>query len=414
MKIFEHHGNQRPSKDVAIHQKARLNDVIITTYGTLTRDVELFAKTRWNGLILDEAQNIKNAESRQSLAARKLAHDARFRVALTGTPIENNEGELWTQMDFLNPSLFGTKTWFSRQFQTPIDPENTEAKNRLKVAVRPFILRRSKQDKDLLPELPEKFESTVWCSLTIAQGAAYRAVLDELQSSLRSGDAAKRNSSVLTTLTRLKQVCNHPRLVESDDEGSEPDDHELKSQSGKLTRLVEMLEEVVPNQQKALVFTQYKSMGSILEDYLGDQLRCGVLFLSGDDSVSEREAMVDQFQNDHRFPIFVITTKAGGTGLNLTRANHVFHFDRWWNPAVEDQATDRAYRIGQQRDVNVYKFVCQGTLEEQIDELLTKKRKMSSDLLDSVGDQGLGSILSSFDDAALADFFSLSESAVCE
>jgi SNF2 family DNA or RNA helicase len=307
----------------------------------------------------------------------------------------------------LNPSLFGTKAEFLSQFRGPEGQESESATTQLRKAIKPFLLRRSKQDKDLLPDLPDKFESTVWCSLTIPQADTYKAVVDELQETLARESRGTRQAAVLTALTRLKQVCNHPRLVYQDDS-------ELADRSGKLTRLVEMLEEVVPNKQKALIFTQYKSMGAILEDYLMERLGCGVLFLSGDDSPSKRDSMVNQFQNDHRFPIFVITTKAGGTGLTLTQANHVFHFDRWWNPAVEDQATDRAYRIGQNRDVNVYKFVCQGTVEEKIDELITRKKQLSSDLLQSVGNAGVGSILSSFDDSDLQEFLSLGQSAVCE
>ena len=414
LRVYEHHGSKRLSNAVDIFGEARNHDVIITTYGTLTRDVKLFAKTEWRALILDEAQNIKNADSQQSLAARLLAPDAGFRIALTGTPIENRAEELWTLMDFLNPSLFGTRSRFTTDFQTPIDEGSVEATNRLRNATQPFLLRRSKQDKDLLPDLPDKFESTVWCSLTVSQGAAYRAILDELQESLSGGASSNRSTTVLTTLTRLKQVCDHPQLVELQDDGPDQATVEFTEQSGKLTRLVEMLEEVIAKDEKALIFTQYARMGAILEDHLLERLGRGTLFLSGKDDADKRDAKVQQFQNDPRFPFFILTTKAGGTGLNLTKANHVFHFDRWWNPAVEDQATDRAHRIGQELDVNVYKFVCQGTLEEQIDELITRKKKLSSDLLQSVGDKGLGSILSSFDDGAPQEFLSLSQLAVCE
>ena len=261
LKIYEHHGSKRLSSDVAIFGEARSHDVIITTYGTLTRDVELFKKTKWNGLVLDESQNIKNADSRQSRAVRELSPEARFRVALTGTPIENHVGELWTLMDFLNPSLFGTETAFSSHFRGPIEQGSESAKTQLRNAIKPFLLRRSKQDKELLPDLPDKFESTVWCSLTVPQADTYKAVLDELQETLSRSSRGTRQAAVLTALGRLKQVCDHPRLVYQDDS-------ELADRSGKLTRLVEMLEEVVPYKQKALIFTQYIPMGEILRDYL--------------------------------------------------------------------------------------------------------------------------------------------------
>ncbi len=331
-------------------------------------------------MILDEAQNIKNPLTKQARSVRRLAGE--HRVALTGTPIENRLSELWSIMSFLNPGYLGSLDSFRRNFALPIERyQDPEASESLRALVRPFILRRVKTDPKVIQDLPEKFEYKVYCNLTREQATLYEAGSARFDGRIApaEGDSGaaqmKRRGLILAMLTRLKQICNHPALYLGD--GSE-----IARRSGKMNRLREMLEEILDVGDRALVFTQFAQMGYLLQNHLQQAFDQEVLFLHGGTPQEQRDRMLMRFQDDPHAPsIFVLSLKAGGTGLNLMRANHVFHYDRWWNPAVENQATDRAYRIGQTRDVQVQKFICLGTLEERIDGLIESKRSLAESIV---------------------------------
>jgi SNF2 family DNA or RNA helicase len=296
-------------------------------------------------------------------------------VALTGTPVENNVGELWSIMEFLNPGMLGTQAEFKRRFFVPIHARrDQEAAGRLKTLTSPFILRRLKTDRSIITDLPDKLEMKVFCNLTPEQASLYAAVLEDLEKTLANTEGAERRGVILRTLTRLKQVCNHPAHFLADNSL-------LGARSGKLARLVEMLEEVLAVGDRALVFTQFTGMGSMLKRHLLGQLGQEVIFLHGGVPKRRRDTLVERFQQDDGPSLFVLSLKAGGTGLNLTAANHVFHFDRWWNPAVENQATDRAFRIGQSKNVQVHKLVCAGTLEERVDEMIERKKAIADQVM---------------------------------
>lgn len=370
-----HYGPERPSGD-EFKAVAMKKDLLITSYGIMTKDLELMKQVNWAMIILDEAQKVKNPSTKQSRAARDMRAD--FRMALTGTPLENHVGDLWSIMDFLNPGLLGSFGEFSRNFLVPIQARKDQtATALLRRMTAPFILRRLKTDKSVISDLPEKLEMKVYCNLSEEQASLYRAVLIDAQKSLLGIEGIQRKGIVLRTITRLKQVCNHPRHLLRDNS-------EVEGRSGKLERLVEMLEEILESGEKALVFTQFAEMGEILRICLQDHFGEEVLFLHGGTPKARRDKMVDSFQSEGPSPnIFVLSIRAGGTGLNLTKANHVFHFDRWWNPAVEEQATDRAYRIGQTSRVQVHKFICAGTLEDSIDEILSRKTGLAMDIVGS-------------------------------
>ena len=301
--------------------------------------------------------------------------EADYRFALTGTPVENHLGDLWSIMEFLNPGFLGTQAQFKSNFLVPVQAEKDGgATERLKRATGPFILRRLKTDKDVISDLPEKMEMKVFCPLTREQASLYASVLKETEEALGSAAGIKRKGIILGTLSRLKQVCNHPAQFLGDNSA-------IPNRSGKLARLTEMLEEVLEVGDRALVFSQFAVMGGMLQRHLQERFGCEVLFLHGRVPKGRRDEMVERFQGEGGPPIFVLSLKAGGTGLNLTSANHVFHFDRWWNPAVESQATDRAYRIGQRRNVQVHKMVCVGTLEEKIDQMIEGKRLVAEQVV---------------------------------
>jgi SNF2 family DNA or RNA helicase len=321
-------------------------------------------------VILDEAQNIKNPATKQAQAIRKLQAD--YRVALTGTPVENRLSELWSIMEFLNPRYLGSQRDFRTRFALPIERyQEREAAEKLQVLIQPFVLRRVKTDPHIIQDLPEKMEMKVYCSLTSEQATLYEAVVRDSLERIEESESIQRRGIVLAMLLKLKQVCNHPAQFLSD--GST-----LVGRSGKLSRLVEMLEEVLGVGDRALIFTQFATMGRMLKVHLQEVFAEEVMFLHGGTRQPDRDRMVARFQDSgHGPPMFVLSLKAGGLGLNLTEANHVFHFDRWWNPAVENQATDRAFRIGQTRDVQVHKFICAGTLEERIDELIETKKELA-------------------------------------
>ncbi|MBA4399177.1 MAG: hypothetical protein C0396_04825 [Anaerolinea sp.] len=327
----------------------------------------------WYGVILDEAQNIKNPSAKQTQAARKLK--STFRLALTGTPVENRLNELWSIMQFLNPGYLNSLEKFRREFAIPIERfGDHEATALLKQMVGPFILRRLKSDPRVIQDLPEKLEMKELCYLSEEQATLYEAVVQESLKKVAESDGLERRGLVLAMLTRLKQVCNHPAQFLKQPLERETGGNHVNGRSGKLTRLTEMLEEVISAGDRALVFTQYAEMGHLLNQYLPQMLNVPVYYLHGGTPVSVRDQLVTRFQEDSSAPpIFILSLKAGGFGLNLTAASHVFHYDRWWNPAVENQATDRAYRIGQQQNVQVHKFITLGTLEERIDEMIEAK-----------------------------------------
>ncbi len=361
-------------------------DLILTSYALLRQDIETLDAVRWYGVILDEAQNIKNPTARQTQAARKLRGD--FRLALTGTPVENRLSELWSIMNFLNPGYLGNRQAFRSEFAVPIERyHDVEATARLKSLVGPFVLRRVKSDPRVIQDLPEKVETRVYNQLTEEQATLYEAVVQTTMSAVEASEGIQRRGLVLAMLTKLKQICNHPAqfLKESGTEAAA----EMAGRSGKLERLMEMLEEILEVGDRALVFTQFAEMGKLLAAYLPQALNTAVMFLHGETSPPQRDQMVRRFQEDAHAPsVFILSLKAGGTGLNLTRANHVFHYDRWWNPAVENQATDRAFRIGQTRNVQVHKFLTVGTMEEMIDELIESKKDLAQMVLGS-GEQWL-------------------------
>ncbi len=401
--VLIHHGQAR-IKGAAFKKLAGKQALVLSSFALLHRDLELFEKVKWSTVILDEAQNIKNPETKQSKAARSLKADSK--IALTGTPVENHVGDLWSIMEFLNPGLLGTQAEFKRAFHVPIQVHrDPEASNRLKRLTGPFLLRRLKTDKSIIADLPDKLEMKVFCTLTKEQASLYEAVVqDAVRQIEEAEEGIQRKGLVLATLTKLKQVCNHPAQFLGDN-SSIPD------RSGKLARLTEMLEEALSAGDKALIFTQFSEMGEILRRHLEDTFGREVPFLHGGVPKPKRDRMVERFQSgqDDAPKVFLLSVKAGGVGLNLTAANHVFHFDRWWNPAVENQATDRAFRIGQTKNVQVHKFLCLGTLEEKIDEMIERKREVAGSIVGSGEDW-----LTKLSTAELKNLFALRREALGE
>jgi SNF2 family DNA or RNA helicase len=370
--VHVHHGGERLS-GAALRRAVRGSDLVLTTYALVARDRDELAAVAWGRVVLDEAQNVKNAAARQAQAVRALR--APRRVALTGTPVENRLAELWSILDFLNPGLLGTASDFRRRFAVPVERyRDAERAAELQRLVRPFVLRRLKTDRSIIQDLPAKQEMKVYCNLTREQASLYQATVDEMLERIERSEGIERRGLVLSTLLKLKQVCNHPAQLVRD--GSA-----LAGRSGKLARLEEVVEEVLEVGDRALVFTQFAEMGMLLQRRLEERFAREVPFLYGGTQRAAREALVARFQGDGGPPVLLLSLKAGGTGLNLTAANHVIHFDRWWNPAVEDQATDRAFRIGQRRDVQVRKLVCAGTLEERIDQVIEEKKALAGSVL---------------------------------
>ena len=374
LKVVVHHGDKRP-KGKAFAKAVQDKDLVITSYQLVFRDVKDLQTVSWQGVVLDEAQNIKNPEAKQSQAVRDL--EASFRIALTGTPVENRLSELWSILDFLNPGYLGPKNFFQRRFAIPVEKYgDTSSLNTLRSLVQPFILRRLKTDRTIIQDLPEKQEMNVFCGLTAEQAELYQKLVEESLAEIESSEGIQRHGQILALLVKLKQICNHPaQFLKEASLGNQ-------KRSAKLLRLEEMLEEVISEGDRALIFTQFAEWGKLLKPYLEKQFNREMLFLYGSTSKNQREEMIDRFQNDPQAPrVMILSLKAGGTGLNLTRANHVFHFDRWWNPAVENQATDRVFRIGQTRNVQVHKFVCQGTLEEKIHDLIESKKALAEQVV---------------------------------
>jgi SNF2 family DNA or RNA helicase len=378
LKVLVHHGDKR-AKGKAFATTIKGKDLIITSYSLVFRDAKEIQSIKWQGLVLDEAQNIKNSESKQSKIVREI--EASFKIALTGTPVENRLQELWSILEFLNPGYLGPRNFFQRRFAIPIEKYgDRESLHTLRSLVRPFILRRLKTDKSIIQDLPDKQEMTVFCGLATQQAVLYQEIVEKSIAELESAEGIQRRGMILALLVKLKQLCNHPALLKAEEKSKESG---IKSQeSGKLQRLLEMLEEVLAEGDRALIFTQFAEWGKLLKPHLEKHLGREILFLYGGIKQQQREEMIDRFQHDPQGPpIMILSLKAGGTGLNLTRATHVFHYDRWWNPAVENQATDRVFRIGQTRNVQVHKFVCTGTLEEKIHDMIESKKALAEQVV---------------------------------
>ena len=371
------HPSAMPAPELKTLSREHLQDVdlVITSYGSLLR-IPSLAETAWHLVVLDEAQAIKNPNAKQTRIAKKL--NARSRLALTGTPIENRLGDLWSIFDFINPGLLGTAKQFTGFTKRLADrPHNPYAP--LRELVRPYILRRLKTDKTVISDLPDKTEVKAFCQLSRKQAALYQEAVDQLAAQLDEAEGIKRKGLVLSFLMRFKQICNHPSQWLGDGAWSEED-------SGKWTRLRDIAEVIAAKQEKVLVFTQFREVTAPLAAFLASVFGRPGLVLHGETEVKKRKELVRRFQEDEAVGFFVLSLKAGGAGLNLTAASHVVHFDRWWNPAVENQATDRAFRIGQHKNVLVHKFVCRGTVEEKIDQLIESKRQLSTDLFEGGAD----------------------------
>ena len=377
LRVLVAHPSKIPSRrlkalsgeEVAAHQ------VVITTYGTVRR-TPWMKEYDWRAVVLDEAQAIKNPGAKQTRAVKALP--ARWRLALTGTPVENRLGDLWSIFDFLNPGLLGSRKDF-RRFSKSMASRPGDGYAPLRHLLSPYVLRRLKTDKRIISDLPDKTEMTTHCLLTRPQAALYKQAVEELKRTLDEVSGMERRGMVLAYLMRFKQICNHPSQWLGDGEFAE--DH-----SGKFQRLAELCEPIRDRQEKVLVFTQFRSMTEPLRRQLAACIGRPGLVLHGGTPVKQRAGLVARFQEDEEMAFMVLSIKAGGTGLNLTAANHVIHFDRWWNPAVENQATDRAYRIGQRRNVLVHKFVCKGTVEERIDQLIADKQRLSDEVLSGDGE----------------------------
>ena len=401
LRVLVYQGADRPTGE-AFDALVGQQDVVLATYGLVARSGSDLTRVRWHRVALDEAQKIKNPNTAQARAIRSLS--TLNRVALTGTPIENHLSDLWSISEFLNPGLLQSASEFRTRFAVPIEKlGDKERSGQLRRLIRPFLLRRLKSDPEVACDLPEKMEMRVFCNLTVEQAHHYELIVNDMLGAADSATGIRRRAVILAGLTRLKQVCNHPRQFLRDH-------GPLEGRSGKCERLVEMLEEVMEEGEAALVFTQYRQASILLHELLNKHLDTEVLLMHGGSSAAQRDQMVERFQEakgDTR--VFVLSLKTGGFGLNLTAACHVFHFDRWWNPAVEAQATDRTHRIGQTRRVQVHKFVCIGTIEERIDQLLEDKRALAEEIMSS-GD----SWLTNLSTKELGEYIRLSSEAVAE
>jgi SNF2 family DNA or RNA helicase len=400
LRVYAHHGRERLYGEALSSRLADV-DLVVTTYATATRDIDELASHAWQRVALDEAQAIKNSLSQTAKAVRRLGGE--HRVALTGTPVENRLAELWSIMDFLNPGILGSPDLFRARYAVPVERHGAaEPAARLRAVTRPYLLRRLKTDPTIIDDLPEKIEIKQYCPLTVEQASLYQSVVDDMMERIESSDGIERRGNVLAAMTKLKQVCNHPAQLLHDRST-------VGSRSGKVARLEEILEEILAEGDRVLCFTQFTEFGDMLLSHLSARFGTDVAYLHGGTPKKRRDELVSRFQSGDGPPIFLLSLKAGGTGLNLTAANHVIHLDRWWNPAVENQATDRAFRIGQQRTVEVHKFICTGTLEERIDDMIEEKKALA-DLVVKDG-EGWLTELSTKD---LRKVFALSERAVGE
>ena len=377
LKTIVHHGGSRHNEVKEFKQTSLEQDVVITSYTLARKDAKLFNSVEWQRIVLDEAQNIKNPKAAQTKAILKL--NSPHRLALTGTPVENRLLDLWSIFNFLNPGYLGKQTQFRKAFEIPIQKDSDRVKaTTLKKLVEPFILRRVKTDKNIIKDLPDKVEQKVYCNLTKEQASLYEAVVKDVENQLEEAEGIQRKGLILSTLMKLKQICNHPRQFLQDESEFSP------NRSHKLSRLQEMIEEVQAEQESLLIFTQFREIGDALEHHLRHNYHYQTYYIHGGTTRNKRERMISEFQDPDTPPaVFILSLKAGGVGITLTKANHVFHFDRWWNPAVEDQATDRAFRIGQQKNVFVHKFVTLGSLEEKIDQMIEDKKKVAQAVVGS-------------------------------
>ncbi|MHA1672342.1 MAG: DEAD/DEAH box helicase [Promethearchaeota archaeon] len=437
LKVLTHHGPDRLKELEAVKAFSHKHTIILTTYGTMRNDIDFLEAISFAGVVLDESQNIKNYQALKTKASLRL--NSQFRIALSGTPIENRLIELWTLFEFLNPGLLGKRAIFQRKFILPIERYHDEqSAEHLKKFIAPFILRRLKTDKNIIQDLPEKNEIKIYLELSPPQAALYTRIVQETLEEMEQYPAedVKRRGLILKLLTFTKQICNHPLqfqhkpddVVEilpagtspppsttsppkdqSESEGSYQIGYkEFLHGSQKLERLSEMVEEILEEGEKILIFTQFKQMGDLLKSFLETKYKVPIGWFHGGVSVNRRRTLVDEFQSTayDSMPILILSLRAGGTGLNLTQASTVFHFDRWWNPAVEDQATDRAYRIGQKNRVNVYKFIATGTIEEKIDQMLEEKRALAGAILSSKDETWITAL----SNKELKELFSLSQS----
>ncbi|WP_047151077.1 DEAD/DEAH box helicase [Aneurinibacillus tyrosinisolvens] len=372
LRVAVHHGQGRAHGE-DFNKLAAAHDIILSTYHMAYRDESELSAINWDYLVLDEAQSIKNSSARMTQSVQRLR--AVRRIAMTGTPVENRLGEIWSLFQFLNPGYLGSPTRFRSRFAVPIERfKDKERAETLRKLMKPFILRRIKTDPDIIQDLPEKIEMKTFCTLTAEQASLYQATVNRMLGQAEEAQGIQRRGVVLATLTRLKQICDHPALYVQDESTA-------SMRSGKLIRLLGLLRDIRENGDAALIFTQFREMGEILVKYIANELKEKPQYLHGGVRKKDRDALIEQFQRPDGPGIFVLSLKAGGVGLNLTRANHVIHFDRWWNPAVENQATDRAFRIGQSKNVQVHKFICQGTLEERIDQVIESKRDLSERII---------------------------------
>ena len=398
-----HHGGDRADNASALADAATANDIVITSFSIARKDSKLLKQQTWRRIVVDEAQNIKNPKSAQAKAICSL--EAPHRIALTGTPIENRLTDLWSLFNFLTPGYLGTASQFRRAYETPIKRESDRNRaNQLQQLVRPFILRRLKTDKSIITDLPEKLEQKVYCNLTKEQASLYQAVVDDVQNQLEELEGIQRKGMILSTLMKLKQICNHPAQFLQDGSAFS------ETRSHKLARLNEMIHEALEESDSLLVFTQFTEVGDQLNTLLRENHACPVYYLHGGVNRKRREQMIENFQDPDSLPgIFILSLRAGGVGITLTQANHVFHFDRWWNPAVENQATDRAFRIGQKKTVLVHKMVTLGTLEEQIDKMIEEKQALADSIVGT--DENW---LTEMDDSAFRQLIQLNRSAIME
>ncbi|BAC18073.1 SNF2 family N-terminal domain protein [Corynebacterium efficiens YS-314] len=373
LKVVVHHGPQRENGE-AFLEKARRADLVVTSYGVVTRDFKLLGDVTFDRVVLDEAQAIKNSSTRISKAVRSLP--SRHRVALTGTPVENRLAEMRSILDFCNPGVLGSASFFRNHFAKAIErDQDDEMTERLRQLTAPFILRRLKTDTAIIDDLPEKSEQIIRVDMTAEQASLYKALVDDVQQQLSQRQGMSRKGLVLATITRIKQICNHPAHFLND--GS-PLTLRGRHRSGKVEALMDLLDDAVAQERRMLIFTQYTAFGQLLAPYLSDRLGVDIPFLHGGVSKLGRDRMVARFQAGDGPPAMILSLKAGGTGLNLTAASIVVHMDRWWNPAVENQATDRAFRIGQKNNVDVYKMITAGTMEESIQDILDGKMHLAS------------------------------------
>lgn len=375
LRTLVHHGTARIRSEAEFTQIYQEHDVVLTSFALARLDDKILRSVHWHRIVIDEAQNIKNPSAAQTRAIVKLR--SQHRMALSGTPVENRLLDLWSIFNFLNPGYLGKEAQFRKTFEVPIQKENDVARQtKLQRLVEPFILRRVKTDPRIIDDLPEKVDQKLYCNLTSEQASLYGAVVKDVTQQLEQADGIQRKGLILATLTKLKQICNHPAHFLQDSSAF------TTERSHKLQRLSEMLEEVIDNGESVLVFSQFAEIGSALQDYVTRTLHRNAYFLHGGTSAAKREQMITTFQDPETEPsVFILSLRAGGVGLNLTKANHVFHFDRWWNPAVEDQATDRAFRIGQRKNVFVHKFIAVGTVEERIDQMIEDKKRLSSTII---------------------------------